>query len=192
MSPIHSASTTRRRSLTNCGHVAPKRHSRSPISMTAFFIVRTMRRENISVPVIGGSAGYVIPDFEKGLGEFAEDVFSISPTNYDLAPTLTDRFRKRFGDFMVQEAIGHAVALDVLAQAIERAKSAKPKAVTEALHGARFEGGWTNAMPGGAVQFDQTGLNTLSVPVMVQWRKKELVTVWPKNVAKASPVWRSQ
>jgi branched-chain amino acid transport system substrate-binding protein len=158
----------------------------------SLFIVRTMRRENISVPVIGGSAGYVIPDFEKGLGEFAEDVFSISPTNYDLAPTLTDRFRKRFGDFMVQEAIGHAVALDVLAQAIERAKSAKPKAVIEALHGARFEGGWTNAMPGGAVQFDQTGLNTLSVPVMVQWRKKELVTVWPKNVAKASPVWGSQ
>ena len=105
---------------------------------------------------------------------------------------MTDRFRKRFGDFMVQEAIGHAVALDVLGQAIERAKSAKPKAVIEALHGARFEGGWTNAMPGGAVQFDQTGLNTLSVPVMVQWRNKELVTVWPKNVAKASPVWRSQ
>jgi hypothetical protein len=58
-------------------------------------------------------------------------------------------FRKRFGYFMVQEAIEHAVALDVLVQAIERAKSAKPKAVTEALHGVRFEGGWTKAMPGG-------------------------------------------
>jgi hypothetical protein len=57
--------------------------------------------------------------------------------------------------------------------------------------GARFEGGWTKAMPGGAVQFDQTGLNTLSVPIMVQWRNKELVTVWPKAVAQASPVWHS-
>jgi hypothetical protein len=66
------------------------------------------------------------------------------------------------------------------------------KAVTEALHGARFESGWTNAMPGGAVQFGQNGLNTLSVPLMVQWRKKELVTVWPKNVAKPSPVWLSR
>jgi branched-chain amino acid transport system substrate-binding protein len=157
----------------------------------SLFIVRTMRRQGIILPVIGGSAGYVIPDFEKGLGEFAEDVLSISPTNYDLAPALTDPFRKRFGDFMVQEAIGHAVALDVLVQAIERAKSVKPKAVTEALHGGRFEGGWTKAMPGGAVQFDQSGLNTLSVPIMVQWRKKELVTVWPKDVARASPVWRS-
>jgi branched-chain amino acid transport system substrate-binding protein len=123
--------------------------------------------------------------------EFAEDVLSISPSNYDLAPALTDPFRKRFGYFMVHEAIEHAVALDVLVQAIERAKSAKPKAVTEALHGGRFEGGWTKAMPGGAVQFDQAGLNTLAVPIMVQWRNKELVTIWPKDVAKAPPVWHS-
>jgi len=157
----------------------------------SLFIIRTMRQQRITIPAIGGAAGYIIPDFEKGLGDFAEGVLSISPTNYDLAPALTDPFRKRFGYFMVHEAIESAVALYVLVQAIERAKSTKPKAVTEALHGRRFEGGWTKAMPGGAVQFDQTGLNTLLVPIMVQWRKKELVTVWPKDVAKASPVWHS-
>ena len=92
-----------------------------------------MRQQRITIPVIGGAAGYIIPDFEKGLGEFAENVLSISPTNYDLAPALTDMFRKRFGFFMVHEAIESAVSLDVLVQAIERAKSAKPKAVIEAL-----------------------------------------------------------
>jgi branched-chain amino acid transport system substrate-binding protein len=157
----------------------------------SLFIVRAMRQQQISIPVIGGAAGYIIPDFQKGLGEFAEDVFSIAPTNYDLAPALTDSFRKRFGFFMVHEAIESAVTLDVLVQAIERAKSAKPRAVTEAMSGARFESGWTKAMPGGAVQFNQAGLNTLSVPVMVQWRKQELVTVWPKVTAKASPLWHS-
>jgi len=157
----------------------------------SLFIIRAMRQQRVTVPAIGGAAGYVIPDFAKGLGEFAEDVLSISPSNYDLAPALTDPFRKRFGYFMVHEAIEYAVALHVLVQAIERAKSAKPKAVTEALHGVRFEAGWTKAMPGGAVQFDQAGLNTLSAPIMVQWRNKELVTVWPKDIAKASPVWHS-
>jgi branched-chain amino acid transport system substrate-binding protein len=157
----------------------------------SLFIIRTMRQQRITTPAIGGAAGYVIPDFEKGLGEFAEGVLSISPTNYDLAPALTDPFRKRFGYFMVHEAIEHAVALDVLVQAIERAKSAKPKPVTQALHGGRFESGWAKAMPGGVVQFDQAGLNTLSVPIMVQWRNKELVTVWPKDFATASPVWHS-
>jgi branched-chain amino acid transport system substrate-binding protein len=157
----------------------------------SLFIIRTMRQQRMTIPAIGGAAGYVIPDFAKGLGEFAEDVLSISPSNYDLAPALTDPFRKRFGYFMVHEAIEHAVALDVLVQAIERAKSAKPKAVTEALHGVRFESGWTKAMPGGAVQFDQTGLNTLAVPIMVQWRSKELVTVWARDVARASPRWHA-
>jgi branched-chain amino acid transport system substrate-binding protein len=157
----------------------------------SLFIIRAMRQLHMTIPAIGGAAGYIIPDFEKGLGEFAEAVLSISPTNYDLAPALTDPFRKRFGYFMVHEAIEHAVTLDVVVQAIERAKSAKPKAVTKALHGGLFDGGWTKAMPGGAVQFDQTGLNTLAVPIMVQWRSKELVTVWPRDVARASPRWHA-
>lgn len=152
-------------------------------------IIRAMRQQRITIPAIGGAAGYVIPDFEKGLGEFAEGVLSISPANYDLAPELTERFRKRFGYFMVHEALEHAVCMDVLAQAMEKAKSAKSEDLRKALHGGRFEGGWTNAMTGGAVQFDKTGLNTLSVPVMVQWRNKELVTVWPSDVAKAKAVW---
>lgn len=154
-------------------------------------IIRAMRQQRIAIPAIGGAAGYVIPDFEKGLGEFAEGVLSISPANYDLAPELTERFRKRYGYFMVHEALEHAVCMDVLAQAMEQAKSAKPDDLRKALRGTRFEGGWTKTMTGGAVQFDKTGLNTLSVPVMVQWRNKELVTVWPSDVAKAKAVWAS-
>ena len=152
-------------------------------------IIRAMRQQKIAIPAIGGAAGYVIPDFEKGLGEFAEGVLSIAPANYDLAPELTDRFRKRYGYFMVHEALEHAVCMDVLAQAMEVAKSTAPDALRKALHETRFASGWTKAMTGGAVQFDKTGLNTLSVPVMVQWRNKELVTVWPSDVAKAKAVW---
>ena len=36
-----------------------------------------MRQQNITLPVIGGAGGYVIPDFKKGLGEFAEGVLSV-------------------------------------------------------------------------------------------------------------------
>lgn len=155
----------------------------------SLLIIRTMRQQRMTMPAIGGAAGYVIPDFEKGLGEFAEGVLSIAPANYDYRPELTERFRKKYGYFMVHEALEHAVCLDVLAQAIERAKSAKPEEVVKHLRGARFEGGWARAMTGDAVQFDDTGLNTLSVPVMTQWRKKELVTVWPKEVGKGEAVW---
>jgi branched-chain amino acid transport system substrate-binding protein len=158
----------------------------------SLYIVRTMRQQKIKIPVVGGAAGFIIPDFERGLGELAEGVLSISPTNYDLSPSMTEQFHKRFGFFMVHEAIESAASLDVLCQAIERAKSAKPKNVTASLHNGRFDAGWAKAMPGGAVQFDDTGLNTISMPIMVQWRNKQLVTVWPKEIAKASPVWHLQ
>jgi branched-chain amino acid transport system substrate-binding protein len=157
----------------------------------SLLIIRTMRQQKIDIPAIGGAAGYVIPDFEKGLGDLAENVLSVNTSNYDLAPDLTDRFRQRFGYFMVHEALEHAVALDVLVQAIEKAKSAKPEDVATALRGGKFTGGWTQAMTGGAVQFDETGLNVLSVPLMVQWRKKDIVTVWPKDIAKAPAIWKA-
>jgi len=156
----------------------------------SLLIIRTMRQQKLAIPAIGGAAGYVIPDFEKGLGEFSENVLSINTSNYDLAPELTERFRKRFGYFMVHEALEHAVCLEVLVQAIKKAKSAKAEEVAAALRGGKFTGGWINGMTGGAVQFDQTGLNALSVPLMVQWRGKDIVTVWPKEIAKSAPVWR--
>ena len=157
----------------------------------SLLIIRTMRQQKLTIPAIGGAAGYVIPDFEKALGEFSENVLSINTSNYDLAPDLTERFRKRFGYFMVHEALEHAVCLEVLMQAIKKAKSAKAEDVAGALRGAKFTGGWINGMTGGAVQFDKTGLNVLSVPLMVQWRGKDIVTVWPKDVAKSAPVWRT-
>ena len=89
----------------------------------------------------------------------------------------------------VDEAFRRAVDATMRLLPAIKAKSAKPEDLRKALQGARFEGGWNKAMTGGAVQFDKTGLNTLSVPVMVQWRNKELVTVWPADVAKAKAVW---
>ena len=42
-------------------------------------------------------------------------MLSISPTNYDLAAALTDLFRKRFGHFMVHEAIEQAFQCGLIA-----------------------------------------------------------------------------
>jgi branched-chain amino acid transport system substrate-binding protein len=83
----------------------------------------------------------------------------------------------------------NAVCLDLAVQAIERAGSAKPEDVAAALRGARFDTGLARTMTGGAVQFNQAGLNTLSVPVMVQWRGKDLATVWPQDLARAKVTW---
>ncbi|ONG49523.1 ABC transporter substrate-binding protein [Pseudoroseomonas deserti] len=153
-------------------------------------IIRAMRAQQIDIPTIGGAAGYVIPDFARGLGPAAEGVLSISPANYDLAPELTEPFRQRFGYFMVHEALENGVCLSVVAEALEKTGKADREALRDALRGHRFETGLAKAMTGGAVQFDATGLNTLSEPVMVQWRGDQLVTVAPGHLARAQAVWK--
>jgi branched-chain amino acid transport system substrate-binding protein len=154
-------------------------------------IIRSMRQQGLEIPAIGGAAGYVIPDFVRGLGEHAEGVLSISPANYDMAPEYTDRFRERYGYFMVHEALEHAVCMSVLAQALEIAGTTDRDAVREALRQNRFDEGWATTMTGDAVEFDEAGLNTLSVPVMVQWQDEDLRTVWPEEYATAEAVWKS-
>ncbi|WP_151446290.1 ABC transporter substrate-binding protein [Lacisediminimonas profundi] len=152
----------------------------------SLLIVRALRQQKVTLPIVGGSAGYVIPDFAQALGSYAEGVLSICSANYDLAPEMAERYRKRFKAFMVHEAVEHAVALDVLLQAIGTAKSAAPAEIAKALRAGTFTEGWAKAMTNGKVQFDQTGLNIHAEPVMVQWQKNELVTVWPKKFAKGA------
>lgn len=158
----------------------------------SLLIVRAMRQQGLDVPAVGGAAGYVIPDFQRGLGEYAEGVLSVAPANYDLAPAYTERFRERFGYFMVHEALEHAVLLDCLARAMEAAKSSRPAEVRQALRGTEFAEGWATAMTGGRVKFDETGLNVHAVPVMVQWRGAGLVTVWPEGPARGRANWRGR
>jgi branched-chain amino acid transport system substrate-binding protein len=155
----------------------------------SLLIIRTMRQQKIDIPAVGGAAGYVIPDFVKALGEFAEGVMSVAPANYDLVPELTNRFRTKYGYFMVHEALEHAVCMGVLAEALEIAGSIEPAKLRDTLRSQRFTKGWSNAMTS-AVKFDDTGLNTLAKPVMVQWQRGELATVWPKELAKAPAHWK--
>ncbi len=157
----------------------------------SLLIVRTMRQQGIEIPTIGGAAGYVIPNFREGLGELADNVLSITPSAYDQAPEYTERFRKRFGYFMVHEAQEHAACMGVLHSALEKAGLADPAKLREAIATGKFDQGWATVMSGGVVEFDEKGRNPHAAPLMVQWRRGELVTVYPKEFAKAEAVWKS-
>ena len=157
----------------------------------SLLIVRSMRQQGIEIPTIGGAAGYIIPDFREGLGDLADNVLSISPAAYDQAPDYTERFRDAYGYFMVHEAQEHAALMGVLASAIEAAGSTEPRAIKEQLATMTFDEGWASVMTGGKVEFDEQGRNPNAVPLMVQWREGELVTVWPEDYATGEAVWKT-
>ena len=61
----------------------------------------------------------------------------------------------------------------------------------QAMRSQTFKDGWAKTMTNGQIKFDESGLNTYAEPVMVQWQKKELVTVWPSKYAKGKLIQRN-
>lgn len=155
----------------------------------SLLIVRAMRQQGVTIPTVGGAAGYIIPDFRDGLGELADNVLSISPAAYDQSPEYTERFRERFGYFMVHEAQEHAACMGCLYSALEAAGSADRAAIREQLQTGVFDQGWATVMTGGKIEFNEMGRNIHASPLMVQWREGELVTVYPKEFAKGDVIW---
>lgn len=155
----------------------------------SLLIIRTMRQQNITTPTIGGAAGYIIPDFKKGLGQYAENVLSISAANYDMAASIGERYKAKYGAFMPHDALIFGAATEAMMHAVDQAKSSDPAKVRDALAKIKYCDGIAKGIPAGCVQFDQAGAAIGAKPVMVQWRGNDLVTVYPADIAKTKVVW---
>ncbi|AKQ57688.1 ABC transporter substrate-binding protein [Bordetella hinzii] len=152
-------------------------------------IIRTMRQQRINMPVIGGAAGYIVPDFQKGLGEYAEDVFSIAPANYDAVPDIASRYKAKYGMFMAHESLMYGAALQHMVAAVQQAKSTDPDKIRNAVAALKKCDGFSAGIPGGCTAFDEKGLTSTAYPIFVQWRGADLVTVFPESAAKAPARW---
>ncbi len=159
----------------------------------ALLIIRTMKQLNVNAGIIAGGAGYLIPDFYKDLGKDSEYVFSVGSWNYDIncpeVPAIAAAYQKRFGEFLMEHAGEAYVMIWVLADALERAASTDPVKVRDALAKTNLTKGPGSVMPGCRVEFDDTGWNKWVHPVMTQWQKGELRTVYPPSDSRVKPVW---
>ncbi|HET7295517.1 MAG TPA: hypothetical protein VFI66_00150, partial [Gemmatimonadales bacterium] len=73
--------------------------------------------------------------------------------------------------------------------ALERAASAEPAKVRDALAKTNLTKGPGSVMPGCHIEFDDKGWNKHVHPVMVQWQRGQLRTVYPASDARVKPVW---
>jgi branched-chain amino acid transport system substrate-binding protein len=159
----------------------------------ALLIIRTMKQLSVNAGIIAGGAGYLIPDFYKDLGKDAEYVFSVGSWNNDIncadVPRIAAAYEKRFGEFLMEHAGEAYVMVWVLADALERAASTDPLKVRDALAKTNLTKGPGSVMPGCRVEFDDTGWNKHVHPVMTQWQKGQLRTVYPDTDARVKPDW---
>jgi branched-chain amino acid transport system substrate-binding protein len=154
----------------------------------AVLIIRSMRQAGLTIPVFGGAAGYVIPEFKKALGKYVNGILTIDYSSYDHYGKWGAAYQKKVGKFMPHEAFENLVCLYALVDAMNQAKTADPAKLGPVLHKIKMTGMPADGIPGG-VQFNKAGLNIKAYPITVQWQKGELVSVWPKSYAKGKPYW---
>ena len=170
-----------------------------PVSYTtdAELIISTMQAMRVNPMLIGGGAGFIWPDIYKSLGDKINGVFSVGSWSWDSKNIMTDpqrksvveRYRKRFGTFMPEQAGEHYAMIWTLKEALEKAKSADSKKVREALASIEITTGLAALMQPGKIKFDEGGWNQYVYPTMIQWQKGDPRTVYPEEAATNEVVW---
>lgn len=155
-------------------------------------LMRALRSQNNTVPVVGGVGGFITPDFQKSLGENVNGVLSVDTSDPGEYGELGAAYQEKYGEFMPQEAHDNAAAVYVFAEALEQNPTTDQEELATAIREGTFSAGAAGSMPGGKVDFDETGKNTHAKPLMVQWQEGNLVGVWPPDVTENKPVWGTQ
>src|SRR6201981_889395 len=156
-------------------------------------IVRAVKQVGLSISINGGSGGFVVPDFYKSVGKLAEGLQGVAHWNHDMdanAQRVNAEYKKRTGDFLFEYAGGLVAQTYMLADALERAASADPQKVRDALSAIDVSSGFAAMAPGGKVKFGPDGKNVYGRPLGVQWQNGDLASVFPKEDARA-PLMKS-
>lgn len=170
-----------------------------PVSYTtdAMLILNTMHAMRVRPLMVGGGAGFIWPDIGKSIGDKVNGLFSVAATNWDVKNVMADperksaveRYKKRFGVFMAEQAQEHYGMVWILKEAIEKAGSADPQKIREALASVEFGTGGAGMMQPGKLKFDQTGMNIHVHPVVIQWQEGEPRAVYPEETASRKVIW---
>ena len=168
----------------------------SSYTSDAILLVRSMHNVGYHPKaILAQDAGFIDPAFIKAVGPLAEGVMSRSSFAIDAVkarpaiPKVNALFKagdagKNLNDLTAREV----TALQVLADAINRAKSTKNTALQTALKATDIKGSQT-IMPWQGIKFDANGQNTEGNPVIQQYQHGQWHTVFPTDVATAAPIW---
>src|SRR5689334_15683890 len=164
------------------------------ISYTADSILYMKTMKNLDyMPrvVIGDDSGFSDPAF-MGVADLAQGAINRSAWDVGKKGSVTsiinDLYTKKTGHGMDDTSGRDMQAFLVLADAINRAGSAKPEAIQAALRETNLKP--EQLMMGfKGVKFDATGQNTLAATYLIQLFGKDYVAVWPENKAQRKLVY---
>lgn len=100
---------------------------------------------------------------------------------------LADRFEEKFGTFFIQDSTAVYAQTWIIKEALEAAGSTDRDAVRDALAELSLEGDPpASYVPGGAVDYDESGQNVHATVAIQAWIDSRPVTVFPREQAVAT------
>jgi branched-chain amino acid transport system substrate-binding protein len=117
-------------------------------------------------------------------GSFSLDLAAKRP----MVGAVNTLFKAKSGKDLNDYSSRQLMALIVLADAINRAKSSEGETIRAALAATDLPGEKT-IMPWKRVKFDETGQNNDADPVLLQWLDGKFVTIFPEQAAVAEAIW---
>jgi branched-chain amino acid transport system substrate-binding protein len=160
----------------------------------AILITNTMAEYKVTPKaIIASGGGHADPSFLKAAGKNAQYIFDIVEWETDVnkpgAKEANEKFKSKYGYNLAGESVDGYIAMYVMADALERAKSLDPKAIRDALAKTKLTKGPAMIASYDAIEFDETGQNKYAALVMVQindiGKGMERISVWPKGARRA-------
>lgn len=160
----------------------------------AILLTNTMAEYKVKPKaIIASGGGHADPSFLKAVGKNGRYMFDIVEWETDVnkpgVKEINEKFKSRHGYNLAGESVDAYIAMYVMADALERAKSLDPKAIREALAKTRLTSGPAMIAAYDAIEFDETGQNKQAALVMVQindiGKGMERISVWPKPARRA-------
>jgi branched-chain amino acid transport system substrate-binding protein len=168
----------------------------SSYTTDAILLVKTMAELGYKPKnIVAQAAGFSEKTVFDTVGDKLTGLISRGSFSLDLAAkrpfitTVNDMFKKRSGRDLNDNSSRQFMALLILADAIDRAKSTEGEKIREALAATNIPGEQT-IMPWQAVKFGADGQNELSDPVLLQYSGGgKFTTIYPEAAAVAEAVW---
>jgi branched-chain amino acid transport system substrate-binding protein len=166
----------------------------SSYTSDAILLMRASNEVGYHPVIMAQAAGFQEQAFLTGAGPLAEGVMSRSSFALDASksrpaiPAVNAMFRAKAGKDLNDNTARQVVAVQTLADAIDRAGSTKAEDIRVALTKTDIPGDQT-IMPWKGVKFDETGQNIAATPVIQQVKDGVYHTIYPFDLAVQAPVW---
>jgi branched-chain amino acid transport system substrate-binding protein len=167
----------------------------SSYTTDGILLVKTMGELGYKPPaIVAQDAGFSEKALYDAVGDKLEGVISRGTFSLDLAAKrpmvgkINDMYKAKSGKDLNDYSSRQFMALIVMADAINRAKSTDGEKIREALAATELPGEQT-IMPWKRIKFDEMGQNNDADPVLLQYVGGKFVTIFPPQAAVAEAVW---